>query len=155
MIWSKIRNRIAFQEVPASGYVLAYTRKEVIFKKYTSIEELDTIFQKTDCIEIKKNDKLLAQEILEIHLFDKEKEYRAIASKSKRKILNEDLCAIEHIAKIDEEDDETVYKERIMLEPTFVESEDGAAGRYITVYNRISYEHGMAKIYDYRLAMEG
>lgn len=156
MEWSRIRSRIMQRtDVPIMGYILAYTRKKVIFRKYSSLEELDAIFQKTAHRENQGNDKLLSQEILEIHLFDHEKEYRAIASESKRSFLEKEISAIEHIADFSVEDEKTVYKEKIMLEPAFVVPANGIAGEYITVYNHIFYEHGMAKVDDYRLVMEG
>lgn len=169
MDWDKIKKRIAQKEqgdVPEQGYLLAYTMEQVIFRKYNSLEELDTVFKKTKTIKDEKDKETTQKDILEIHLFNKEKEYRVLASKSKRDILLADLCAIEHIADFkkketeiaadsDKKKREGVYIEKIQLEPAFVKPENGIEKEYITVLNHISYEYGMARVDDYRLVMEG
>lgn len=146
---------------------MAYTRKQVIFQKYNSLEGLDSVLYEKRVPDVQENEPR-SKDILELHLFDKEKEYRIIASESKRKdIMVPGLSAIEHIA--DFSDKETagnktadskltwgVYKERIQLEPAFMKSENGIKDGYITVLNHVSYqEDGMARVDDYRLVMEG
>lgn len=169
MNWEQIKKRIKQKkkgEVPEQGYLLAYTMEQVIFRKYNSLEELDIIFKNIKTINSEKNNGTIWKDILEIHFFNKEKEYRILASKSKRKILTADLCAIEHIAEFKnaevktvsdsgEEKIEGVYREKIQLEPAFIKPEYGIKKDYIIVLNHISYEHGLAKIDDYRLIMEG
>ncbi len=136
--------------------MIAYTREKVFFQKYGSIEELDSLFGvKENAVEQGMKD-LLSDEILEIHLFDSKREYRAVSSDSRRDIVAEDLCAIEHLADFGTENKDEVYEERIMIEPIFKKAENGITNDFIIVYNHISYnEQGMAKVDDYRLAMEG
>lgn len=50
--------------------MLAYTRKKVIFQPYADPDEVKQI--------------LADEQILELHLFDRDREYRAIASRSPR-----------------------------------------------------------------------
>lgn len=113
---------------PAQGQMLAYTRQKVIFKKY---EEREELFET-----------LAGKELLELHLFDEQKEYRSVASKSRRFPSG----VIEVITDFPEEDEWTVFKERVFLEDSQEE---------ITVLNHIAYneENGMAYVDDYRLKM--
>lgn len=113
---------------PAQGQMLAYTRQKVIFKKYEGREELF--------------ETLAGKELLELHLFDEQKEYRSVASKSRRFPSG----VIEVITDFPEEDEWTVFKERVLLEDSQEE---------ITVLNHIAYneENGMAYVDDYRLKM--
>lgn len=116
-------------EAPERGWVLAYTREEVLFQPYGSIDELEQ--------------KLSSAELLELHLFDQEKEYRCLSTRSKRFPKGmietvEDFTGTES----------TIYAERIQL------SQSMGGGR-ITVLNHIHYndENGMAIIDNYRLKM--
>lgn len=121
-------------EAPGSGYALIYTRQKVIFKAYNDIGKLR---------EEIKND-----ELLEIHLFDDNIEYRAVSTRSKRypegvieAVIgekNEDQSIFEEEVLIDQRE------ERVLLERKGQEK--------ITVLNCISYdENGMAFIDNYRL----
>lgn len=117
-----------WNEAPDKGQLLIYTRETVLFHKYPS---------KTFVLEL-----LEGQEILEMHLFDNQKEYRCILSRSKRW----ENGVIETIANFPIEK-ENVYKEEILLENT---------KEKMMVYNHIQYdENGMATIDNYRLAMGG
>ena len=120
-----------FKKAPDSGYYLIYTGKKVEFKSYSSINQ---IFSSIDdeC------------EILEIHLFDQEKEYRAIASESA--VYNENQF-VEHVADFPDRE-EDVYSDICFLEN----------GGKITVLNHLGYgkdsdgnENGMIFVDDYRL----
>lgn len=157
MEWRKIRNRIAQKSnVPNHGYIIAYTRKKVIFQKYDSLEGLDVLFGEIDDMGDMTADDQLSGELLEVHLFDEEKEYRVVATDSKRNFPDKELHAIEHLADFDIENGSEIYKEKIMLEPAFRKLSKGIKKDYIMVYNHISYdEQGMAKVDDYRLVMEG
>ncbi len=119
-----VRDMRRINEAPNQGTYLIYTRKRVLFGKYTSIEEA-----------IGEADK---DEILEVHLFDNASEYRAITSESKRHAEG----VVEYIADFADERD-SVYRENCMLEN----------GGNITVLNHITYDkdNGMAVIDDYRL----
>ncbi len=111
------------KDAPAKGTRLIYTRKKVIFGDYSSLDS---------CM----ND-ISGQDILEVHLFDDSKEYRAISTESRR--FTDDF--LEHTAQFEEDD--SVFSETCMLE-------DGGT---ITVLNHISFndDNGMAYIDDYRI----
>lgn len=112
---------------PKCGYMLAYLRTKVLFEAYPDLEHV--------------NARLKGNEILELHLFHKEKEYRAIASES----LRFPGGVIEHTAEWGE--DLNVYTEDILLEDS---------KKKIRVLNHLIYdENGMITIDDYRLYVEG
>ena len=121
-----IDNLKRLEEAPERGQILAYTRREVLFHSYESLESI--------------REELQDKTILEMHLFDENKEYRCIATESK--------CfpkgVIEYIAEFS--DDSDVYKEKTLVEK-------GYDTDTLTVMNHIRYEksNGMAVIDDYRL----
>lgn len=117
-------------EAPQCGQMLAYTRKRVIFQPYRNLEEVEQVLADT--------------EILELHLFDGQKEYRTIVSCSPRF----ESGRIEAVAEFPADRESDVYKETVMLEKEF--------GTKITVLNHIHYNecNGMADIDNYRLRME-
>lgn len=124
MRWEELEKK---KEAPESGYILAYTRQEVIFKPYKN--ELD----------LEKN--LGEQELLEVHLFNREKEYRAISSESKR--FSEHF--VEYIADFDCKDPSKIFREKTKLEKEW-------SNRELIVLNHVAYDDdGMAAIDDYRL----
>lgn len=55
---------------PAEGILLVYLRQRIIFEKYNSIDEVIH--------------KLNGETLLELHMFDQDKEYRAITTTSRR-----------------------------------------------------------------------
>lgn len=116
-------------EAPKSGQMLAYTRKQVIFQPYSKPEEVEQA--------------LSDAEVLELHLFDRDREYRAVASRSPRFPDG----VIETAAEFAEDRD--VYKETAALEEEF--------GKAITVLNHIHFDQdsGMGHIDNYRLRMGG
>ncbi len=116
-------------EAPECGHMLAYTRKKVIFQPYGNLEEVREVLANT--------------ELLELHLFDGQKEYRSIASRS----LRFEGGRIEAVAQFPADRESDVYKETVMLEKEF--------GAKITVLNHIHYDesNGMADIDNYRLRM--
>lgn len=123
------------KEAPKKGQILAYTRKEVIFSPYDDVEEARGMLGDDS-------------EILELHMFDSGKEYRAVCTESKRGFKNSAQGTVEHVAKFRDSPEE-VFKEDVLLEPKFGKGK-------ISVLNHISYnEGGMAVIDDYRLMMEG
>lgn len=134
-----LRNLKKFDSAPASGHLLAYTRREVIFRPYTSHTEVADLIGE--------------DELLEIHMFDKDHEYRAITSESSRYPQG----YVEHIAvfpfSVDESADSTnricedVYREDCVLEH---------GQGTLTVLNHLRYdENGMIEVDDYRLMMGG
>ena len=160
-----IRNLQQIDKAPHSGYMLLYTRQDVIFEKYDNIDNIkNDILSKVDS---KSNN-----ELLEVHLFDNEKEYRAIKTTSHRIYQNSAKDAIECVVSDDEveievkaqakkikneddkkEDDESnvvdIYTEDILLDNDFNTIMDK-----ITVINYIIYDNnGMAEMYNYRLTI--
>ena len=118
-----------WDKAPKKGQALIYTRQQVIFESYDSKESLI--------------EKLRNKEILEIHLFDKEKEYRCIVSRSKRRKNG----MIEALTDFPVENPEKYYEEKVLLE--------NGKGELI-VYHSIKYDSektGMATIDNYRLVM--
>lgn len=119
-------------KAPSSGQMLVYSRKFVKLDSYTSIDEVKGIINAT-------------KDVLEIHLFDSDKEYRALKSQSKRFASG----WIEHIASHKEEDVLSVYADYTVLDDAEYK------GMRMKVLNKVSYgETGMAYIDDYRLVME-
>lgn len=128
MEWSKLEK---VHEAPVQGWVLAYLRKEVLFKQYYSLEEIREYIQQG--------------EILELHLFDQEKEYRAIVSQSRRYPSG----IVETIADF-RLDTETTYNESIYLEAKYQK-----LGKKIQMCNHLNYdESGMMEVDNYRLVMK-
>lgn len=116
------------KEAPLCGQLLAYTRKRVLFQQYGNTDELKSI--------------LGEEELLELHLFDAQKEYRCIASGSRRFPSG----VIEAVIDFPEKDETSVFKEEVPLE-----DKKGI----ITVLNHIAYneKNGMAYVDNYRLRM--
>ncbi len=116
-------------DAPKKGQMLAYTRKQVIFHGYTDLEEVRLGLENA--------------EILELHLFDHDQEYRAIVSRSPRFPRG----VIETVVQGAEDHKDEIYQETVVLEETF--------GTTLEVLNHIQYhpDSGMAHIDNYRLRM--
>ncbi len=127
MKWSDIKKREKFKEAPGRGQILAYTRKEVVFCEYSNKEDIK---------EFAEDD-----ELLEIHLFDSEKEYRGIMSRSPR--FPEGWIDVIVGAADD------TYVERVLLE-----DEDEVT---LCIENHLAFDEdtGMAYVNNYRLIMGG
>ena len=112
-------------EAPKRGYALIYTRRKVIFKAYDDMDQLMS--------EIKN------EELLEVHLFDDDCEYRAVSTQS----IRYPSGVIEAVVG-KENAEQSIFEEEVLLE--------GKDQQKITVLNYISYdENGMAFIDNYRL----
>lgn len=136
MKYSEIKDIIE-KNAPDSGYVLAYTRKKLIFKIYSDKNSLGEIFE-GEC-----------SDILEIHLFNHDSEYRILSSESSRY----ELGFVDHIAKFTSDTDET-YIQDVYLDLNKEESREVHNER-IKVLNHIAYTpEGMAFIDDYRLCID-
>lgn len=116
------------KQAPAEGRLLAYTRKKVIYGPYKSLQEVEGTLSK--------------EELLELHLFDRDKEYRSIATRSPR--YKDGI--IEAIVDFPENDWKNIYKEKVLLEPK-------VGGGAITILNHLRYEeeNGTLVIDNYRL----
>lgn len=169
MLWNDLEPK---GKAPESGWILAYTRKKVIFHTYENLSALE--------------EELNGEELLELHLFDDEKEYRCLATRSKRfsksgksvetaadaqenqKKTSSGMIEpvvdvqgkkkktfsgiIETVVDFPEEDGTTVYKEKVLLDKTMI-SGGAQIPEKITVLNHIRYteNNGMAVIDNYRL----
>lgn len=121
-------------EAPQKGYVLSYLRDKVIFKRYESIDDL--------------LNELTEKEILELHLFDNEMEYRAVTSTSKRYSdgIIEDVIDFKYDSK-----SEDCFKSDMVLEQGYIDDI-----HTISVINHLMYdENGSASVDNYRLVVEG
>lgn len=128
MNFMKLQNLERLDEAPECGHMLAYTRKKVLFQEYRNREELRAV--------------LGDEELLELHLFNAQEEYRSVVSESERFRAG----VIEAVIKFPKDDERFVYKEDVLLE--------GQAGT-IAVLNHIAYDenNGMAYVDNYRLQM--
>ena len=127
-------------QAPKQGCLLIYTRKEVIFEKYdcTGTDIKEYIVPKVDTI-------------LELHLFDAGREYRAVQSTAHRTYPGSAKGTAECVVTKEEsqKDDIDEYVEDILLEKKFKQ-----VGSRIRVINYMKYDdNGMAEMYNYRLAL--
>jgi len=125
MKWNDLKD---ISKAPETGCCLIYLRQKVLFEDYTDKKQVESAVNN--------------QDILEIHLFDSDREYRAVASNEKR--------IIEHIADF-ENTKNNVYRDYAQIEDEF-----DMRGMQISVLNHIVYDDktGMATIDDYRLVVE-
>ena len=133
-------NDLIDKNAPDTGYVLAYTRRSLIFKIYSDKSQLEDIFKR----------KLEGEEdeILEVHLFDANCEYRILSSESSRY----EKGFVDHLADFSSSTDET-YVQDIFLE--LKEESRKITKDKIKVLNHIAYtSEGMAFIDDYRLCLD-
>lgn len=144
MHWGDLQYIKDKKNIPEKGQILAYTRKKVIFHGYESLESVAA--------------DLAEEDLLELHLFDCEREYRCVSTISRR--FKDRNGVIETLVEFPENEQEklsgidTVYSERILLD-TEQGLNSGAEKRAITVLNHIKYnqKNGMASIDNYRLKM--
>lgn len=130
-------------KAPDEGYLLIYTRKQVYFEKYTSFNNVEDRFKGVD--------------LLEIHLFDEKKEYRALTTESKR--FEEGF--VDHFTdfyseSVDEKKmNPYLYIEELELEKSKQKIDIIPIKERLKVLNKISYdENGMIIVDDYRFVME-
>lgn len=117
---------------PEKGMMLAYFRKSVVFEEYTKESVTSAISE----YEGKYG------ELLEIHLFDAEKEFRAVRKENATYIKCE-------IPGANEEGKEFLEEEM------YVDTSYAKAMETIRVVNYLDYskDNGMLQIYNYRLAI--
>ncbi len=125
-----ISQRKCFREAPEEGHLLAYARDKVIFEKYSSLSQAEEWLKDKD--------------ILELHLFDREKEYRCLSSTSRRFAGQGGII---DLVESFEDDPVSVYRDQTRLENR---------KEILTVLNHITYdeEQGMAEVDSYRLIAE-
>ncbi len=119
----KITDLCRIEEAPDRGYVLAYTRKKVIDHAYDKREDI--------CRELQN------EELLELHLFDADKEYRAVRSESHRFKDGFKECLAD-------------FKDSVYTAKSFLEGGNAV----ISTICHIAYDpdNGMAYIDNYRLS---
>ena len=136
MKYSDIKELID-KNAPDKGYALVYTRKCLIFKEYSDKESVEGIIDGD------------GEEILEVHLFNCEKEYRILSSKSSRYPNG----FVAHTAEFSNAK-EDVYIQDIYLDLKKENVGDIKTDK-IKVINHIAYTaEGMAYIDDYRLCID-
>lgn len=128
------RDNLDFTKAPQKGILLAYFRTKVIFDTYEIVEKE---------IKSSKYGAVQGEKLLELHLFNSEKEYRAVLSGGNKYIQTE-ICR--------ESDGDTIEEEMYLSEKF------QKFGDKLKVVNLLSYDDsGMIRIENYRLAgvMEG
>lgn len=116
---------INFDKAPKEGLVLAYFRNCVKFQIYKDNQ-------------LEKDGKILGEdkdELLELHMFDENVEFRAVKSRSQKKYIPNDILNNDNQEKIEEV---------VLLEQK--------SPNKVRVVNYLAYdEYGMAKIAGYQL----
>lgn len=124
---------------PEQGQLLIYARDKVMFQGYTSLEEVEKLCS--------------GKELLEVHLFDGEKEYRALYSTSN--MAEKTGGVIEYTAAFPY-DEKNVFMEKQLLEMDARNPRAGTKDTFLCVLNHISYNaSGLASVDDYRMVMGG
>ena len=124
---------------PNCGVVLAYTRDKIVLEKYESIEDIPDIIG--------------SKELLEIHLFDEEREYRAVRSESRRWNFDPDGRAGIIETTVTGKKDDDVYAVDVLLDKGF---RNKLNSRSIKIVNHVVYDNnGAATIDNYRLVEGG
>ena len=120
----KILEQVDLNRIPDTGYMLAYFRLELVFMESGIKEEL----QKREL-----------EDLLELHIFDENKEYRLIRM--------QDGTWIETLVS-----DDVEQKDK-KVECVKVEEKYAHIMKYLNVINYIDYdENGMISIQNYRLS---
>ena len=115
------------KNAPSTGYILAYCKKGVLFRIYD-----DTVNNFREPQDWEDG------ELLELHIFNEKKEYRAVFSEERQKYIE---------AIIQEQNDEGV--EFVKVENMFLKN----SSKKLKVVNYITYdENDMIVINNYRLA---
>lgn len=121
-----------YAEAPEQGWLLIYTRKKVVMEPYASVQERD-----------RRVNQMVGEEILELHLFDREKEYRCLKTRSRRHPNG----WIETVSDFPD-DSEHVYSESVLLTEPWSEFT-------MTVLNHHNYDaNGIGYMDNYRLYVE-
>ena len=115
---------------PKKGIIYALSVHNVFFKEYNNEEELNKILDKA------------LKDLLELHLFNEEKEYRFIKTRNKE---------IECVVCDDNHKNNDVYKETIYIQDKFSKEMEQ---KKVTIINYIDYENDLLKFINYRLKQE-
>lgn len=124
---------------PEQGQLLIYARDKVMFQGYTSLEEVEKLCSGKD--------------LLEVHLFDGEKEYRALSSTSN---MAEKTGGVIEFTAAFPFDEENVFMEKQLLEMDARNPRTGTEDAFLCILNHISYNaSGLAYVDNYRMVMGG
>lgn len=115
-------------KAPNSGVIYALYVSCVIFENYDNKKDLN----------LKLNEKA-NDELLELHLFDDEKEYRFIKTRTK---------VIECVVSDDDYKDNDKYEETVCVQESFKKGP-----KMVDIINYIEYEDDLLKFVNYRLKM--
>lgn len=116
------------QNAPEKGTLYATFIQEMVYKKYESLEEVKPYLEK--------------EGLLELHLFDKEKELRFVKSRGK---------GLNRYEIIDSNEYDDVYEEVLYVASENVDKQEHLSEK-IGVVNYIKYdENDMLRIKNYRL----
>ena len=119
---------VSIEGAPQKGTVYATFIDKVVFQKYQSLKEIE---------ELAKEDRML-----ELHLFDREKEYRVLKTRKKgiQTFLISDACVHDE-----------VYEEEIYVSADNVDKQTNLSAK-LKVVNYIQYDRNdMIHIVNYRL----
>lgn len=118
------------EQAPKKGTIYALLRTEVVFKSYQNLDEAEGYVQ--------------SPQLLEVHLFDKEKEYRKVSTRDGFK----ELVIMDLEEKSENQD---IYEENIYVLSTNADEMENFENQ-VTVVNYITYnQDDMITITNYRL----
>ena len=128
------------EEAAINGFILAYFRNGIIFSKYKR-----NGFHL--CLEKEKVNIDTFKDLLELHLYNEEKEYRAVFSEARNAFIEAVVTKEEEQkSKID------ILEEEILLEETMT----GGMEKTIKIINHLTYdERDMVQVNNYRMCSEG
>jgi len=128
-------------KAPTQGQMLIYTSNRVLYEFYDNLEAIET------------DEKIKNENVLEIHLFDDRKEFRAVNTESKRFENGFIDCVIssKEAPDPDEEQSNGIDILHTYIEKMFV---DANSKKKINVINCIKYDEntGMSYINNYRIS---
>ena len=130
-------NRI-LENAPASGFVIACLRDQLIFAPYKICNDVFTA-EGWDCPDF--------TEAEECHFFDDSREYRRIYRSARRDVIETVLTAQEEQSM----DPDLIFIEEVLVKPQYAET--GRLPTTLTIVNRYRYsEHDTIVLEDYRIS---
>lgn len=133
-------NRI-LEKAPASGFVIACLRDQLIFAPYKICNDVFTA-EGWDCPDFTQTE--------ECHFFDDSREYRRICRSARRDVIETVLTAQEEQSM----DPDLIFVEEVLVKPQYAET--GRLPSTLTIVNRYRYsEHDTIVLEDYRIGCSG
>lgn len=143
MDYSKIISNSKYLLSPKNGAYLIYFSKKVFFGPFAGKEEVEKIMSLSEY-----------GNLLEVHIFDDNKEFRAISTDDKRH--KEGIIC--YIADFKYDDAGSSEENSVYIEKTEINmhsKSDSFYGNKLWVLNHLKYENGMAYVDDFRLRIGG